>query len=60
MPPQPEPMSRTFWPGCSSSLAAMWLLLVELGLLQRLVAGPEVGAGILPVAVEEEIVELVR
>ena len=34
------------------------LLLVELGLLERLVAVLEVGAGILPVAVEEEIVEL--
>src|SRR5471030_2275036 len=33
-------------------------LLVELGLLERLVAILEVGAGILPVAIEEEIVEL--
>ncbi len=35
------------------------VLLVDLGLLERLIAGLEIGAGILAVAVEEEVVELV-
>ena len=44
--------------GLQQHLGGDVLLLVELGLLQRLLAGLEVGAGILPVTVEEEIVEL--
>ena len=35
-------------------------LLGKLGILERAVVGLEIGAGILPVAVEEEIVELAR
>ena len=46
--------------GLQQQLGGDVLLLVVLRLLQRLVAGHEVGAGILPVAVEEEVVELVR
>ena len=46
--------------GLQQHLGGDVLLLVELGLLERLLAGLEVGAGILPVAVEEEVVELVR
>ena len=44
--------------GLQQQLGGDVALLVELGLLERLLAGLEVGAGILPVAVEEEIVEL--
>ena len=46
--------------GCAlvdSSLAAIWRFLASLGLLERLPGMLEIGAGILPVGVEEEIVE---
>tara|TARA_R110002096_G_scaffold158218_4_gene323521 strand:- start:85 stop:264 length:180 start_codon:yes stop_codon:yes gene_type:complete len=39
-------------------LGRYMLLLLLLGTFQRVVGMPEIGAGILPVAVEEEVVEL--
>src|SRR6185437_5133157 len=45
--------------GLQQQLGSDMALLVELGLLERLLAGLEIGAGILPVAIEEEVVELV-
>src|SRR5216684_590786 len=45
--------------GLQQELGRDVALLVELGLFQRLLARLEIGAGILAVAVEEEIVELV-
>ena len=45
--------------GLQQKLGGDMALLLLLRLLERLLAGPEVGAGILPVAIEEEIVELV-
>ncbi len=60
MPPQPQPMSSTRIPGASSSLPAICGLLLCLRLFQRVVGGLEVGAGILLVVVEEQVVELAR
>ena len=45
--------------GLKQHLGRNVLLLEELRLLERLVAVLEVGAGVLPVAIEEEVVELV-
>ena len=57
MPPQPEPISRTLWPRSTSSLAAICRFLASLSLLEAGIRMVEIGAGILPVAVEEEGVE---
>ena len=59
MPPQPRADVEHALPGLEQQLGRDVPLLVELRLLERLVAGLEVGAGILAVAIEEEVVELV-
>ena len=59
MPPQPQPMSSTRWPGFKRELGGDMRLLVGLRLLEAVVGVGEVGAAVLLVVVEEEFVELV-
>ena len=56
-PPQPQPMSSTRWPRLEQQLGGDVALLGELRLVERLIGRLEIGAGILPVGVEEERVE---
>ena len=59
MPPQPQPMSRTLsGPGRSSfSLAAICRFLAACACFQRFIAARKIGAGILPVTVQEQRIE---
>ena len=62
MPPQPQPMSRIALTGLEGELGGDVRLLVELRSVEvaiGIVLG-EIGAAILPVAIEEEVVEPVR
>ena len=57
-PPQPQPISSTLRPGRSKlSLAAMWRFFSRLGDFQRVAVVGEIGAGILPAHVQEQVIE---
>ena len=57
MPPNPQPMSSALWRSSISSLAAMWRFLASCASSRRLARALEIGAGILPVGVQEQVVE---